>query len=132
MEERRTGPEPSEELRQILDLIAQWRNMEEQLMRRENAELLGTLSVALASGEHRANPNWVRTEHSLPIAEQLPPVSIILNTRIEELLEQVAALFLTRRGTRDAEGTYWCVCCGRNTVDPEAGQDTCWSCVRCM
>ena len=43
-----------------------------------------------------------------------------------QLLDQVADL---RRGMIDPDGVAWCCCCGRNTVNPSEGFDTCDECL---
>lgn len=122
--------EPSEELRRVVEFLRSWQKLETAMLRTESAGLLNVLCSALLSGEHRADPNWVRTAHSAPIVYKatLPPVSAILRTRIAEVEARLSSLYVQRRGTRDDQGTYWCVCCGRNTVNPEQGEDTCRPC----
>lgn len=122
--------EPSEELQQVVEFLRRWQKLEVAMLRTESAGLLNMLCAALLSGEHHADPNWVRTAHSAPIVDEatLPPVSAILRTRIHEIATRLGELYVMRRGTRDDQGTYWCVCCGRNTVNPEQGEDTCYPC----
>jgi len=122
--------EPSDELQQVVDFLRRWQKLELAMLRTESAGLLNMLCAALLSGEHRADPNWVRTAHSAPIVDDaaLPPASAILRTRIGEVANRLGELYAMRRGTCDDRGTYWCVCCGRNTVDPERGEDTCHPC----
>lgn len=47
-----------------------------------------------------------------------------------ELLEGLDACLADHRRGRVVDGVAWCASCGHRSVDPEAGEDTCWECIR--
>lgn len=53
-----------------------------------------------------------------------------LDARIRAKRAELYALYAARRGRAVQNSQqYWCGNCGRNAVDPHAGEDTCTSCL---
>lgn len=57
----------------------------------------------------------------------------LLNREIDHLERRLAHLYLDRAGRMDNDAGYgWCVMCGKHTVNPVAGEDTCPDCLETL
>jgi len=117
-------------------------------------KLQAKLSEAMQKMQGASSRPASKTEDSI-LAERRPDGEVELTATIEMMNARLAQLYNMRRGkliktghqiTRGVgrpvgDGVYeavpedvyaWCGSCGRNTVKPSAGEDTCGSCLRAV
>jgi hypothetical protein len=64
------------------------------------------------------------------VVEAAEPTAQDLDARIRATRSELDALYAARRGRAVQNSQqYWCGNCGRNAIDPHAGEDTCVSCL---
>ena len=64
------------------------------------------------------------------VVETIAPAAQDLDACIRAKRSELDALYAARRGRAiQSSQQHWCGNCGRNAVDPHAGEDTCASCL---